>query len=407
MLNKVINIALLHIKLIIIQRSVFFFSLLMPIVFTAIMSQINFGADLNRIHQINVVNDDREEMSLKLISYLQTHSHWGVVIKDRSAALDEVRRGKAIAAVIIPQNFSRAVFKHENIELQTIYDTVAGVEARLAESYVQTAIARLSSSINLAFGLMPATGGPASGAVNDSPDSAASRASFIDALARVDAERQENPAVSIKEEYTAGAAEDVTPKGFAQSSPGMLVMFSLLFLAAGTNIIIHERQISTLRRILIIPGGKQSFIIGKMVGIFVLGIAQMSLLILAGAFLFKVNWGRSPGALILMILSMGIVNTSLGILLATFVRTIEQANAIASLAVMAFSALGGAWWPLEVVPSWMRILGHVLPTAWAMDGFHDIITYGLGITAVLPEASILTISGIIFLGISVKHFRYE
>jgi ABC-2 type transport system permease protein len=407
MLNKIIHIALLHIKLIIIQRSVFVFSLMMPIIFTAIMSQVNFGGNVNRVRQINVINDDREEMSLRLISQLQADPHWRVVITDRPAALDEVRKGRAVAAIIIPQNFSQAVFNRQNAGIQTLYDAAAGMDARLAESYVRAATVRLSSAVNLALTLLAATGNQTSGMAVDPQVPVVTQARLGGALTEVEARRQENPTASIKEELMAGAAEDVPPGGFAQSSPGMLVMFSLLFLAAGTNIIIHERQISTLRRIVILPGGKQSFIIGKMLGIFILAIAQMALLILAGAFIFRVNWGRSPGALIVMLLSMGIVNTSLGILLATFVRTIEQANAIASLAVMAFSALGGAWWPLEVVPPWMRILGHVLPTAWAMDGFHDIITHGLGISAVLPKAAILTVTGIIFLIISVKHFRYE
>jgi ABC-2 type transport system permease protein len=55
----------------------------------------------------------------------------------------------------------------------------------------------------------------------------------------------------------------------------------------------------------------------------------------------------------------------------------------------------------------MQTLGHVFPTAWAMQGFHDIITRGFGVTAVLPEVAILLGYGILFLSIGTWRFRYE
>jgi len=36
------------------------------------------------------------------------------------------------------------------------------------------------------------------------------------------------------------------------------------------------------------------------------------------------------------------------------------------------AALGGAWWSLEVVPEWMRTVGHISPVAWAMDGYTSL-----------------------------------
>ena len=49
---------------------------------------------------------------------------------------------------------------------------------------------------------------------------------------------------------------------------------------------------------------------------------------------------------------------------------------------MLMAALGGCRWPLEVVPENMQKLGHLFPSAWAMDILHRLISFGDGIGSV-------------------------
>ena len=358
-MRKVIDIAILHIKLIMGQRSVLFFSFLMPIIFTALMGQANFGVGTSSGQKVNVVNEDQGEQGQKLVAQLQSQNLWKIVITDRSRALSEVKRDKALAALIIPANFS---VNQQVLDFHT--GPGAGPRALVVEQSVRAAIDSLNSP-------------------------------------------QHTLTIQTEQAALSNAALNRTPSGAEQSSPGMLVMFAMLFMVAGTNVVIYERQLGTLRRLMIMPMSKNSFLLGKLLGIFVLGLFQMTVLILAGVVLFGVSWGHSPTALILMVISFALVNTSLGILLATLVRTAQQANALASMAVMAFSALGGAWWPLDIVPRWMNILGHVLPSAWAMDGFHAIIIRGQSAGAVLTEITVLLAMGIVFLLLSFWNFSYD
>ena len=47
-----------------------------------------------------------------------------------------------------------------------------------------------------------------------------------------------------------------------------------------------------------------------------------------------------------------------------------------------------------MMPDWMRAAAHVVPTAWAMDGFHDLISFGRGLEDVLvPSAALLGFGG--------------
>ena len=234
-------------------------------------------------------------------------------------------------------------------------------------------------------------------------------AMFDDALAAAEAHWATGAPVIVKaEQATRLRTEVVTiPSGVNQTSPGMMVMFALFLAIGGGATLILEREQGTLRRLIVMPMHKATILIGKLLGIYIAGFLQIAILILAGAFLFSVNWGQSPTALVLMGLSFALASTSLGMLIAALARTYAQTDALSPILVMSLASLGGAWWPLEIVPRWMQTLGHALPTAWAMDGFHDIITRGLGVKAVLPEVAVLLGFAALFLIIGVWRFRYE
>jgi ABC-2 type transport system permease protein len=72
-----------------------------------------------------------------------------------------------------------------------------------------------------------------------------------------------------------------------------------------------------------------------------------------------------------------------------------------------FASLGGAWFPLEVAGETFSRIGHLTPTAWAIDGFQNIILRGQGLESTLFPALILVGSGLLFFGLSLWKFRVE
>jgi ABC-2 type transport system permease protein len=62
---------------------------------------------------------------------------------------------------------------------------------------------------------------------------------------------------------------------------------------------------------------------------------------------------------------------------------------------------------LEVAGPAFAQIGHLMPTAWAMDGFQNIILRGLGDASVLLPAGILLGVGLLFLTVAVWRFRFE
>ena len=81
--------------------------------------------------------------------------------------------------------------------------------------------------------------------------------------------------------------------------------------------------------------------------------------------------------------------TGFSLLVASFARTREQIIPLGLTAIMLVCAIGGCWWPLFQEPLWLQKLAHATPTAWAMDGLHDLILRDLGFAEVAPIAGVL------------------
>lgn len=409
MLRSIISIALLHMKLILSNRSVFFFSLVMPIIFTAIMAQANrtgFGSAAVANPQIEVVAADRGALGQSLVANLRAGNHWKINETSLEEALGRVNDGRSVGALIIPGDFTKSVFDGRPASLELRAGAGAAGQVRRAEQFVNEAANKVIASF-VSAKISSRLAGRLEGNESGRSQSERPRAEVEESFTQAARALEGAAPVAVRFEPTISAVAEGEDSGVNQSSPGVIVIFALLFAVGGANVLIFERETGTLRRLLVTPRGKVTILLGKLVGIYLMGIGQISLMILAGSLLFGVAWGSSPVALTLMVLAYVLVTTSMGVLLATVVKTIAQADALASLVVMAISALGGAWWSLSAAPQWMRILGHLFPTAWAMDGFKDIVIVHQSLAGILPEFGALLGFAAFFLTVGLLRFRYE
>jgi hypothetical protein len=68
---------------------------------------------------------------------------------------------------------------------------------------------------------------------------------------------------------------------------------------------------------------------------------------------------------------------------------------------------GGVWLPLEYAGRTFSIIGHLLPTAWSMDGFENIVIRGLGLSSVWLPVVIMLACALGLLALSVWGFKFE
>jgi ABC-2 type transport system permease protein len=409
MFKNALDITKLFLKTTYSQRGVLVSQLIMPLVFTFLIGQATngFGSDGSSSTTVTwtvaVANEDGGTLGAALVENLAADPTLEIVEATAVSLPTTIENEEADAALHIPANFSQQLIAGNGPSLDFYSDPANVRQVQPIEQAVLNAIGKLNGSITAAS--VSRTVANELGLFGLGVDEAA----YFETAVSTAQSKWDNPpvAVQVNEDEIITSSDNVIPQGINQSSPGMMAMFATFVMIGGGAVIIQERQTGTLRRLLVMPIHRGSIILGKLLGILLTGLLQMVLLIGVAALFFDVPWGSSPLALAIVVLTFALAITSLGMMMAALTKTLAQANALGTVIVLPMAALGGAWWPLEIVPDWMQVVARFSPISWAMSGFQDIITRGLGVTAVLPEAAILLAFAAVFLSIGVWRFRYE
>jgi ABC-type multidrug transport system permease subunit len=193
--------------------------------------------------------------------------------------------------------------------------------------------------------------------------------------------------------------------GFGQSAPGIGAMFVMMGALTLGTLFIQERKQWTLQRLMVLPVSRRQILAGKLLGQYLVGLLVFAVMIGIGTAL-GVRWGDWAGVVVI-VLVYTLAVTALGLAIATIIRTSGQGQGLALLMTMVLAPLGGAWWPLSIVPEWMRTVGQVSPIYWSQGAFTQMIFYGAHLGDILPSVGVLLLLSAVLFAFGVSRFRYE
>ncbi|MGE5463083.1 MAG: ABC transporter permease [Syntrophothermus sp.] len=372
----------------------FMFLLLMPILFTLLFGYAfgGFGGG----------NPD----SRLPVGYLSQDSHWvtrslhdllagsdvirldGSVFSSASDLEKRVADGDLAAAVIVPDGYGKALLKGKTARLIVITDPGTS-----AWTTVQAELLSIASRL----------------------DNAVRTATVIEntGLKEIDfhytfdqtISAWEEPPIAIQE--TTSLALQKTDKGngaLAHTAPGMMLQFAIAGLLTAAQVIVTERKSRTLQRLLTTSARRMHILVGHYLAILFMIASQFFILIIFAQYALKVDYLRVPSGTALVAFTAALCIAALGLLIGILAKTEEQAITFSLIPMFVFAGLGGAWVPLEVTGPTFQAIGHVTPLAWAMDGFGNLLSRGLGVESVLLPAAALLGYAILFFGVAVWRF---
>jgi len=381
------------------DRLALLFTVIMPLAFTAFFG-LMFGGGSDRL-PLAVFNADSGAPAAQLVSALAKS---GVVktetmtMADAEKAVDD---NKVAAALEVPAGFSAALAAGRPAAL-TLVSTAGSSGAQTVQTEVTALAGELAAGERAAQAAVAVAGTPPGGAPGATPQDLRDAALL---MARPLAGQSLAHPVATVKIVEAGMAAGQIPNGFVLSSPGMLVNFILFSLLTAGIALIQERRNYTLMRLMTTRVRRWELIAGKAVGMFALTFVQQIILMGAGQLLFGVDYLRDPAALLLMMVALSLFASTLGLLLAA-VLTSEQAMVATTVLVsMSVAALSGAWFPLEITGPAFQAVGHLLPTAWILDGLRGIIVRGFGVADVLPAFGVALAWSAALFALAVWRFR--
>ncbi|MHB8254590.1 MAG: ABC transporter permease [Acidiferrobacter sp.] len=204
-----------------------------------------------------------------------------------------------------------------------------------------------------------------------------------------------------------------TPTSAQQNAPAWALL-AMFFLAVPLSVsLIKERQQGVLLRLRALPVPSWVLLTGKILPYFVINMIQLAVVLLEGMYLLPLlggdalNIGHAPLALGVIAAAANLAAIGYGLLVATVVRTQEQATSFGAVSVLIMAAIGGILVPKMVMPAAMQRLAVISPMSWGLDGFQAIFVRGDGLTGILPDAWHLIGFGTACLMVAAVRFRHE
>ena len=99
--------------------------------------------------------------------------------------------------------------------------------------------------------------------------------------------------------------------------------------------------------------------------------------------------------------------TSLGYVVASFVPTEETANMVTSILQFPLMFLSGIFFPLELMPQWLRTIAALLPLTYLGDALRQVMVGGTPFVPIAVSVVVLTGWLIGCFAISARYFRWQ
>jgi ABC-2 type transport system permease protein len=359
--------------------------------------------------QLIIVNEDAGQLGQTYADVLATDQLSELFevqeMSDLVAAREEIESGNARGVIHIPNDFSETLFPSEDNPtggrntVQLYLDPSANISPFIIQSVVDQ-ITASSNTILLAAGVSvdqilnySSTLGPALAGLEPAITAELNQENLISDIQRL----------SITKTEVGQPSEEIDV--YAYFVPGMAVFFLMFSMFDGSRSILLEESRGTLPRLMTSPTPLSQIILGKMLGTFLTGLLQFSVLVIASTIIFGVSWGSSIPALIIIVVLTVFAASGLGAALTVFAQTETQASVIATTVALVFGALGGSFFPIQNLTGIVDIISRFTLNRWAMQGLTKLSLESAALGDVLTEASILGTIGIITFSLALLGFQ--
>jgi ABC-type multidrug transport system permease subunit len=369
---KSLLVALLEVRSYLRDKADLAFSLLLPIVVFALMYGA-FGGQSLFHGTAHVVNEDQGgTYAARLIEELDKLDNLDVELLSRPEADSKLERANLLLVLYIPQGFSAKLTAGEPAQLvfeqrgnggeegQIVASLVRGVAEELGrELQVQSQVKNALAEWNISQGRIEIT-------VQE----------FME-------RERAHPVVGVREE-TVGSSPDPVK----QFLPGIVTMFVLFAITLTAKTVVEERKNGTLERLLTTRISVGQLFMGKFLANISRGFIQTLILLTLAYIVFQIFTPFSFAQSLVLALIFAAAASALGLVIASIVRTEDQATWIAVAFTMVMVMLGGTFFDITE-GSVLATISRVSINTYANDAFKMIIAQGGSLADLGLELAVL------------------
>jgi len=307
----------------------------------------------------------------------------------------------------VPRDFAEKRARHETAEVQLLVDAVNANTATIAGGYA----ARIIASLNQKIALSQPRGGQPTESTALQPSPPTSDTSNAPSISL----SPNNPSVSLTTNVPRAM---VTPRLTILYNPGLKSawfittgMIGLLLVLQGSVVssasLVREKEIGTVEQLLMTPAESSEIIIAKVAPIFLLLALDIGLALGVARLVFGVP---VRGSLLLFFVAASLCvlcGIGLGMMIATFTRTQQQAQLMGFFTNPPLALLSGATTPIEAMPTWLQPITSVNPVKHFAIISRGILLKGSGVDVLYPQLLALAVIALVMVSVSAWQFRKQ
>lgn len=176
---------------------------------------------------------------------------------------------------------------------------------------------------------------------------------------------------------------------------------------AAASLVVREKAAGTLEQLLMTPASGTQLILAKICPLLIILFVDVLIALSVARLIFDVPFRGN--LLLFMVISVlyFLVGISIGVLIATYATSQQQAQLIAFFINPPLTTLCGATTPISSMPTVVQWLTYLDPLRYFVEIAHGMLLKGVGLETLWPQVLALLMFATVLVTLSIRQFRRQ
>lgn len=337
---------------------------------------------------------------------------------DQQEMLEDLNRGNLTVALTIPPEFDRDLDRKRSVEIQAIFDAVDANTASVASGYLNQLVSdynlrrssqnasqqasSLQKNLQDHTGTASQPGFDANSTQSTANSTASSSSNSQMSSARIPSLQQNQVELETTVFYNPGleASWFIVPGTIG-------ILMTVLGSQAAASLVVREKEAGTIEQLMMTPASNTQVIMAKIAPLLVLLTFDAIIAIIISRVVFNIPFRGSFLVFIGISILYFFVGISIGIMVATYAKSEQQAQLTAFFVNPPLVLLSGANSPIAAMPTWLQWVTYLDPMRYYIEVCRGVLLKGVGLQTLWPQVFILFVFAIVLTSLSVHQFRRQ
>jgi ABC-2 type transport system permease protein len=198
-----------------------------------------------------------------------------------------------------------------------------------------------------------------------------------------------------------------TLNGASYFVPSILAMALMQLGVFAAIPLVALREKLVLKRLSATPLTRRTLVGGNVSVRLLIAVVQTIIIVGIGVALLDVTIVGGPVAVAFLVALGALTFIALGYVIASFAQTEEQANGVTQAVQLPMMFLSGIFFPLELLPDWLRGVAFLLPLTYLGDALRQVMVNGVPLVPLGVDVAVLAGWLVACMLISGRFFRWQ